>query len=112
MTAAVIGFIAGTLGCLGWLRRLPTAVLARVVIGVAAGVVSAPQHGLRIRQRQWFGGASALITTFQAYGNSMLKAASLQRRVADPLGKALTIVLALTVPAGFSPGRLHRFPFV
>ncbi|MDF3293260.1 hypothetical protein [Streptomyces silvisoli] len=104
--------VAGALARLGWFRRLPTAVLARVVIGVAGGVGSAPSTAFVFGNASGSVGRSALIATCQAYGNSTRKAASLQGLVADPLGKALTVVLALTVPAGFARGHVHRFLFV
>jgi energy-coupling factor transport system substrate-specific component len=112
VTAALIGFIAGTLARAGWFRRLPTALLAGGVIGVAAGIVSAPITAFVFGNAGGTVGQSAVIATFQAYGNSMLKAASLQGLVADPLDKALTVALALTLLAGLPSGYVHRFPFV
>ncbi|MFJ9928563.1 MULTISPECIES: hypothetical protein [Streptomyces] len=112
VTAAMIGFTAGTLARAGLFRRLPTAVLAGGLIGVVAGVISAPITAFVFGNASGSVGQSALIATFQAFGNGMLKAATLQGLVADPLDKALTVVLAMAILKGLPPGFLHRFPFV
>ncbi|GAA2503436.1 MULTISPECIES: hypothetical protein [Actinomycetes] len=112
VTAAMIGFTAGVLARAGMFRRLPTAVLAGGLIGVVAGVISAPITAFVFGNAGGSVGQSALIATFQAFGNGMLKAATLQGLVADPLDKALTVVLAMAILKGLPPGFLHRFPFV
>ncbi len=112
VTAAMIGFTAGVLARAGLFRRLPTAVLAGGLIGVVAGVISAPITAFVFGNASGSVGQSALIATFQAFGNGMLKAATLQGLVADPLDKALTVVLAMAILKGLPPGFLHRFPFV
>ncbi|MEU6467366.1 hypothetical protein [Streptomyces sp. NPDC046976] len=112
VTAAMIGFTAGVLARAGMFRRLPTAVLAGGLIGVVAGVISAPITAFVFGNASGSVGQSALIATFQAFGNGMLKAATLQGLVADPLDKALTVVLAMAILKGLPPGFLHRFPFV
>ncbi|MEV8590119.1 hypothetical protein [Streptomyces sp. NPDC051180] len=111
VTAAAIGFTAGALARMGWFRRVPTALLAGGVIGVVAGVISAPITAFVFGNAGGSVGQSAVIATFQAYGNGLLKAASLQGLIADPLDKALTVGLALAVLAGLPPGFTHRFPF-
>lgn len=110
-TAAMIGCIAGLLARGGWFRRTPTALLGGGVIGVVAGVVSAPITAFVFGNASGSVGQSAVIATFQAYGNGMLKAASLQGLVADPLDKALTVALALAVLAGLPAWFTQRFPF-
>ncbi|BBC91386.1 hypothetical protein HEP81_00217 [Streptomyces griseofuscus] len=112
VTAAMIGFTAGVLARAGMFRRLPTAVLAGGLIGVVAGVISAPITAFVFGNASGSVGQSALIATFQAFGNGMLKAATLQGLVADPLDKALTVVLAMAILKGLPPGFLYRFPFV
>ncbi|MDI5963271.1 hypothetical protein POF50_004175 [Streptomyces sp. SL13] len=112
VTAAVIGFTAGMLARLGLFRRLPTAVLAGLVIGVVAGVVSAPITAFVFGNASGSVGESAVLATFQAFGNGMLKAATLQGLVADPLDKVLTVILAMAILKGLPPGFTHRFPFV
>ncbi|MDO0924229.1 hypothetical protein QQY24_01910 [Streptomyces sp. TG1A-8] len=111
-TAAAIGCTAGLLARCGWFRRTPTALLGGALIGVVAGTVSAPITAFVFGNASGSVGQSALIATFQAYGNGMLKAASLQGLAADPLDKALTVALALAVLAGLPPGFGQRFPFV
>ncbi len=55
---------------------------------MAAGIVSAPITAFVFGNAGGTVGQSAVIATFQAYGNSMLKAASLQGLVAAPPGQS------------------------
>ncbi|MGW2456104.1 hypothetical protein ACWCTA_32985 [Streptomyces sp. NPDC001704] len=112
VTAAMIGFTAGMFARIGLFRRVPTALLAGGLIGVVAGVISAPITAFVFGNASGSVGQSALIATFQAFGNGMLKAATLQGLVADPLDKALTVALAMAIVKGLPPGFMHRFPFV
>ncbi|WP_326770615.1 hypothetical protein OG978_43525 (plasmid) [Streptomyces sp. NBC_01591] len=111
VTAAAIGFTAGVFARYGWFRRTATALLAGVFIGVIAGTISAPITAFVFGNASGSVGQSALIATFQAYGHGMLKAASLQGLVADPLDKALTVALALAILGGLPASFRHRFPF-
>lgn len=111
VTAAAVGFVAGALARLGWFRRKPTALAGGALIGVVAGVISAPITTFVFGNAGSSVGQSALIATFQAYGDGMLRAASLQGLAADPLDKALTVALALTILARLPAGFVQRFSF-
>ncbi|WP_306747954.1 hypothetical protein [Saccharothrix yanglingensis] len=112
VTAAAIGLLAGLLARLGFFRRAATAVLAGVVIGVFAGVVSAPITAFVFGNAGAGVGHSVVMATLQAYGNSMLAAASIQGLISDPLDKAISCLVAWSVLSGL-PARLsQRYPFV
>lgn len=112
VTAATIGLLAGIFARIGlFRRRMPNVIVAGVLIGVVAGVISAPITAFVFGNAGGSLGQSAFIATLQVYGNSMLKAASIQGLIADPLDKVVTCLLAHTVLVAL-PARLRqRFPF-
>ncbi|GAA2683085.1 MULTISPECIES: hypothetical protein [Actinosynnema] len=112
VTAAAIGFLTGLFARLGFFRRPTTTVLAGVLVGVFAGVVSAPITAFVFGNAGSGIGHSVLIATLQAYGNSMLAAASIQGLIADPLDKAISCLVAWSVLSGLPARLAQRYPFV
>ncbi|MBN9610913.1 MAG: histidine kinase [Actinobacteria bacterium 69-20] len=106
----VIGIFAGTAARWGMFRRVYTAPLAGLVTGVVAAMVSAPIAAF-VFGGATGGGAGAIVGAFQAMGQSLLGATTLQGLLSDPVDKAITFtvvaLLLIALPARF----LQRFPF-
>ena len=106
----VIGLLGGIAARMGMFRRIPLVIVAGVVTGLAAAVIAAPVAAYL------FGGApsagvGAIVGAFQAMGQSLLTATTLQGLLSDPLDKAVTFLLVALILRAL-PGRLlHRFPF-
>lgn len=111
VTAVVIGVLAGYAGRLGAFRRFYLAPLAGLVTGIVAAVVSAPIAAF-IFGGATGGGTGALVGAFQAMGNGLLQATTLQGLISDPLDKAITFTIVVIILFSL-PSRLrNRFPFV
>ncbi len=106
----VIGIFAGTAARWGMFRRFYTAPLAGLVTGVVAAMVSAPIAAF-VFGGATGGGTGAIVGAFQAMGQSLLGATTLQGLLSDPVDKAITFtvvaLLLIALPARF----LQRFPF-
>jgi hypothetical protein len=95
-----------------FVRRDTGAVLALVaglVTGVAAAVVSAPIAAYVFGGVTGFGG-DAVIAAFRAAGASLYQATLAQGLLSDPLDKMLTCLLAFLVVAALPRRLLARFP--
>lgn len=111
VTAASVGMLVGLFARFGLFRRVPTVVVAGALIGVVAGVISAPTTAFVFGNASGQLGQSVVIATLQVYGNSMLEAASINGLIADPLDKVVVCLLAYAVLSAL-PARLRqRFPF-
>jgi energy-coupling factor transport system substrate-specific component len=111
VTAVVIGVLAGYAGRYGAFRRFYLAPLAGLVTGIVAAVISAPIAAF-IFGGATGGGTGALVGAFQAMGNGLLQATTLQGLVSDPLDKAITFTIVVVILFAL-PFRLrNRFPFV
>ena len=128
ITAAVIGFLAGVFGSIGWFRptwylivtnfdnksiaRIPLPVwwlLAGIITGIAAALISAPISAFV------FGGVTGtgqdvLVAFFRATGANILQAATLQGLTADPLDKLITFLLVWLIIQALPVRYLARFP--
>jgi len=106
-----IGVLAGAAARLGMFRRLYLPPLAGIVTGVVAAMISAPISAF-IFGGATGGGTGAIVGAFQAMGQSLLAATTLQGLLSDPLDKAITFTVVGIILAAL-PGRfLQRFPFV
>ncbi|MEV0702587.1 hypothetical protein AB0I53_32345 [Saccharopolyspora sp. NPDC050389] len=111
VAAAAIGVLAGLVARIGAFRRLWTALPGGLLAGVVAGMLSAP-----IAAFVFGGGGSpgrtALQATFQAFGNSLLDAATLTGLATDPLDKVVTFAIAFLILAALPARFRERSPFV
>lgn len=107
----VIGVMAGYAARVGMFRKVWLPPIAGAITGVVAAVISAPIAAYL------FGGATsagigAIVGAFQAMGQSLLGATTLQGLLSDPLDKLITFTVVGLILAAL-PGRfLQRFPFV
>ena len=109
ITAAVIGFLAGVFGNIGWFKVLWKWLAAGVLTGIAAALVSAPISAVV------FGGVTGtgqdvLVAFFRATGANILQAATLQGLTADPLDKLVTFLLVWLIVQALPVRYLARFP--
>lgn len=107
----VIGVMAGYAARWGFFRMWYLAPVAGLVTGVVAAVISAPIAAYL------FGGATsagtgAIVGAFQAMGQSLLGATTLQGLISDPLDKAITFTVVVIILAALPARFLQRFPFV
>lgn len=107
----VIGVMAGYAARWGFFRMWYLAPIAGAVTGIVAAVISAPIAAYI------FGGATsagtgAIVGAFQAMGQSLLGATTLQGLISDPLDKAITFTVVVIILAALPARFLQRFPFV
>ena len=107
----VIGVMAGYAARLGMFRRFWLAPLAGAVTGVVAAVISAPISAF-IFGGATGGGTGAIVGAFQAMGQSLLAATTLQGLLSDPLDKLITFTVVVAILAALPSRFLQRFPFV
>lgn len=107
----VIGVLAGYAARLGMFRRFWLAPIAGAVTGVVAAVISAPISAF-IFGGATGGGTGAIVGAFQAMGQSLLAATTLQGLLSDPLDKLITFSVVVAILAALPSRFLQRFPFV
>lgn len=129
IVAAEIGLLAGLFARLGvfregyaagesplarlWAKRWVILVpLAGLVTGVVSAVLSAPIAAYVFGGGAGSAGRSAITAAFQAYGSSVLEAATLQGFVTDPLDKVVSFILAVLILRALPVRFRERFPFV
>lgn len=106
-----IGVLAGYAARMGMFRRFWLAPIAGAVTGVVAAVISAPIAAF-IYGGATGGGTGALVAAFQAMGQSLLAATTLQGLALDPLDKLITFTVVVAILAALPSRFLQRFPFV
>lgn len=111
VAAAAIGALAGLAARSGAFRRIWSVLVAGLITGVVAGMLSAPIAAFV------FGGAgsagrTALQATFQAFGNSLLDAATLTGLATDPLDKVISFAIAFLILSALPARFRERSPFV
>lgn len=111
VAAAVIGFLAGVFARIGGFRRVWTAPIAGLVTGIFAAIVSAPISAFVYGNAGANAGRAAISAAFQAYGSSLLSAATLQGFLSDPLDKTVTFTIVLLILAALPIRFRQRFPF-
>lgn len=107
--AAVIGLLAGLFGEAGWLRTVWKVILAGVITGLVASVISAPITAYV------FGGVTGSGTDviqamFRNAGFAILPAAFAQGVSSDPLDKAVTYLVVWLIVRALPERFLARFP--
>ncbi len=107
----VIGVLAGYAARWGMFRRWYLAPVAGAVTGVTAAMISAPIAAF-IFGGAVGGGAGAIVGAFQAMGQSLLAATTLQGLISDPLDKLITFTIVAVILAALPNRFLQRFPFV
>lgn len=107
----IIGVLAGYAARWGMFRRFYLAPIAGLVTGIVAAVVSAPISAF-IFGGATGGGTGAIVGAFQAMGQSLLGATTLQGLLSDPLDKAITFTIVVLILAALPSRFRQRFPFV
>jgi energy-coupling factor transport system substrate-specific component len=107
----VIGVMAGYAARYGMFRRFYLAPIAGAVTGIVAAVISAPISAF-IFGGATGGGTGAIVGAFQAMGQSILGATTLQGLLSDPLDKAITFTIVVLILAALPSRFRQRFPFV
>jgi energy-coupling factor transport system substrate-specific component len=107
----VIGVMAGYAARYGMFRRFYLAPIAGAITGIVAAVISAPIAAF-IFGGATGGGTGALVGAFQAMGQSLLGATTLQGLLSDPLDKAITFTIVVVILAALPSRFRQRFPFV
>lgn len=107
----VIGVMAGYAARYGMFRRFYLAPIAGAVTGIVAAMISAPIAAF-IFGGATGGGTGAIVGAFQAMGQSLLGATTLQGLLSDPLDKAITFTIVVLILAALPTRFLQRFPFV
>jgi energy-coupling factor transport system substrate-specific component len=107
--AAVIGLIAGLWAQAGWFRRSWKVLVAGLITGFVAALLSAPISAYV------FGGVTGtgqdfLVAAFRQMGASVLQATLGQGVAADPLDKAISFLIVLLIVRDLPRRFLARFP--
>ena len=97
VVAIVIGLLAGLFGRLGWFRRFYLAPIGGLLTGIVAALISSPLSAFIFGGATSNAGTNALVAAFQANGQSILGAATLQGLLSDPLDKLLTFTIAYLI---------------
>lgn len=110
---AMAGYLVGAvLIASGSIHRLPTNTVAMIpVTGLVAAIISAPISAF-IFGGATGGGTGAIVGAFQAMGQSLLAATTLQGLLSDPLDKLITFTVVVLILAALPSRFLQRFPFV
>lgn len=107
----VIGVMAGYAARLGMFRLFYLAPIAGAITGLVAAIVSAPISAF-VFGGATGGGTGAIVGAFQAMGQSLLGATTLQGLLSDPLDKAITFTVVVIILAALPSRFRQRFPFV
>jgi len=107
--AAVIGLLAGLFGESGWLKQWWKVILAGIITGLVASVISAPIT------TYVFGGVTGsgtdvLQAMFQNAGLAILPAAFAQGVSSDPLDKTVTYLVVWLIVRALPERFMARFP--
>lgn len=106
----VIAVLAGYAARLGMFRRIWTAPIVGAVVGVIAAMISAPISAF-VFGGATGGGTGALVGMFQAWGQSLLAATTLQGLTSDPLDKLITFTVVALILTALPSRFIQRFPF-
>lgn len=107
----VIGVMAGYGARFGVFRHIWLAPIAGAVTGIVAAIVSAPISAF-VFGGATGGGTGAIVGAFQAMGQSLLGATTLQGLLSDPLDKLITFTVVALILAALPNRFRQRFPFV
>ncbi|MBX3067268.1 MAG: histidine kinase [Microbacteriaceae bacterium] len=107
----VIGVMAGYAARIGVFRLFYLAPIAGAITGLVCAIVSAPISAF-VFGGATGGGTGAIVGAFQAMGQSLLGATTLQGLMSDPLDKAITFTIVVLILAALPSRFRNRFPFV
>ena len=107
----IIGVNAGNAARWGMFRQFYLAPIAGAVTGLVAAMVSAPISAF-VFGGATGGGTGAIVGAFQAMGQTLLGATTLQGLLSDPLDKAITFTVVVIILAALPSRFRQRFPFV
>ena len=109
--AAVIGLLAGVFGNLGWARKIWQWLLAGLITGVVAAIISAPTAAA-IYGGVTGAGTDLIVAALRATGASVLQATFGQGIVSDPLDKVVTFLVVWLIAVALPLRFRARFPRV
>jgi len=107
--AAVIGLLAGVFGNLGWARKIWQWLLAGLITGVVAAIISAPAAAA-IYGGVTGAGTDLIVAALRATGASVLQATFGQGIVSDPLDKVVTFLVVWLIAVALPLRFRARFP--
>jgi energy-coupling factor transport system substrate-specific component len=107
--AAVIGLLAGLFGKAGWAQRLWQWLVAGLITGVVAAIISAPTAAV-LYGGVTGAGTDLIVAALRASGASVLQATFGQGIVSDPLDKAVTFLVVWLIVVALPLRFRARFP--
>jgi energy-coupling factor transport system substrate-specific component len=107
--AAAIGLLAGIFGDLGWAKKLWLWLLAGLITGVAAAILSAPTAAA-LYGGVTGAGTDLIVAGLRAAGASVIQAAFGQGIVSDPLDKVVSFLIVWLIVRALPIRFLARFP--
>jgi energy-coupling factor transport system substrate-specific component len=108
-TVIVIAILAGLFTKRGFLTSWWKAVIAGIVVGICAAIVSAPISAYLFGGIT-LGGTDFLVLYFRATGQELLRAVLYQGLASDPVDKGITFLLAYVILSKMPVNLLMRFP--
>lgn len=107
--AAVVGLLAGMFSDMGWMKKLWRVVVAGLITGFVAALLSAPIAAYV------FGGVTgsgtdAVVAIFRSMGLDILYANAAQGAFSDPVDKAVTFLVVWAIVSALPKRFLARFP--
>lgn len=107
--AAAIGLLAGIFGNLGWAKKLWLWLVAGLITGVVAAILSAPTAAA-IYGGVTGAGTDLIVAFLRASGASVIQAAFGQGIVSDPLDKVVTFLVVWLIVMALPLRFRARFP--
>ncbi len=107
--AAAIGLLAGIFGNLGWAKKLWLWLVAGLITGVAAAILSAPTAAA-IYGGVTGAGTDLIVAGLRAAGASVIQATFGQGIVSDPLDKVATFLVVWLIVVALPRRFRARFP--
>lgn len=107
--AAAIGLLAGIFGNLGWAKKIWLWLVAGLITGVAAAILSAPTAAA-IYGGVTGAGTDLIVAGLRAAGASVMQATFGQGIVSDPLDKVATFLVVWLIVVALPARFRARFP--
>lgn len=109
LTAFVIGLCAGFFASRGAFKSLVWTVVAGLVTGAIAAIISAPIL-VYVNGGVTGSGTDAVVAYFQATGANLIQAATIQGFISDPLDKTISYLVVWVIFRGMSKRLISQFP--
>lgn len=107
--AAVIGMMAGMFSDLGWMKQVWRVIVAGLLTGLVAAILSAPIAAY-VFGGVTGSGADAVVAMFRSLGLDILYANAAQGVFSDPVDKAVTFLVVWAIVRALPQRFLARFP--